>query len=228
MVDRPYVLYHTFFKLISNMFFDVHSGATGKTAEYRSTLPTQLLSPLYFSTQSDIISRTTIKASCGSLEIHVSASSPVVRLRTSPCEWVEGPSRQCFGRLRVSCASWGWVSLPLLRVDGKIRPSLTARHRGPDCYTGTVWRWAMALQFISRCSSPTRAPSAHFSSVGALRKMDWLAGPSEEAKRVAKSLCSTWLLSYASLMKDIHKLSLGSFFCIRCLRVACTLEMANV
>lgn len=158
----------------------------------------------------------------------MSAPSPVVRLRTSLCEWVEGPSRRCFGRLRVSCASWGWVSLPLLWVDGEIRPSLTARHRGPDCYTGTVWRWAMALQFISRCSSPTRAPSAHFSSVGALRKMDWLAGPSEEAKRVAKSLCSTWLLSYASLMKDIRKLSLGSFFCIRCLRVACTLEMANV
>lgn len=144
------------------------------------------------------------------------------------CEWVEGPSRQCSGRLRASWASWGWVSLPPLWVDGMIRPSLTAQCWGPDCYTGTVWRWAMALQFISCCSSATKAPSAHFSSVGALRKMDWLAGPSEEAKRVAKSLCSTWLLSYASLMKEIHKQSLGSFFCIRCLKVAYTLEQAKV
>lgn len=144
------------------------------------------------------------------------------------CEWVEGPSRQCSGRLRASWASWGWVSLPPLWVDGRIRPSLAAQCWGPDCYTGTVWRWAMALQFISCCSSATKAPSAHFSSVGALRKMDWLAGPSEEAKRVAKSLCSTWLLSYASLMKDIHKQSLGSFFCIRCLKVAYTLEQAKV
>lgn len=143
-------------------------------------------------------------------------------------EWVEGPSRQCSGRLRASWASWGWVSLPPLWVDGRIRPSLTAQCWGPDCYTGTVWRWAMALQFISCCSSATKAPSAHFSSVGALRKMDWLAGPSEEAKRVAKSLCSTWLLSYASLMKDIHKQSLGSFLCIRCLKVAYTLEQAKV
>ncbi len=143
----------------------------------------------------------------------MSASSPVV----CPSEWVEGPSRQRSGRLRAFWASWGRVSLPSLCVDGRIRPSLAAQRWGPDCYTGTVWRWAMALQFISCCSSATKAPSAHFSSVGALRKMDWLAGPSEEAKRVAKSLCSTWLLSYASLMKDIHKQSLGSFFCIRCL-----------
>lgn len=118
----------------------------------------------------------------------------------------------------------GWVCL----LSGWIRPSLTAQCWGPDCYTGTVWRWAMALQFISCCSSATKAPSAHFSSVGALRKMDWLAGPSEEAKRVAKSLCSTWLLSYASLMKDIHKQSLGSFLCIRCLKVAYTLVQAKV
>lgn len=154
----------------------------------------------------------------------MSASSPVV----CPCEWVEGPSRQRSGRLRASWASWGRVSLPPLWVDGRKRPSLAAQRWGPDCYTGTVWRWAMALQFISCCSSATKAPSAHFSSVGALRKMDWLAGPSEEAKRVAKSLCSTWLLSYASLMKDIHKQSLGSFFCIRCLKVAYTLEQAKV
>ncbi len=145
-----------------------------------------------------------------------------------PSEWVEGPSRQRSGRLRAFWASWGRVSLPSLCVDGRIRPSLAAQRWGPDCYTGTVWRWAMALQFISCCSSATKAPSAHFSSVGALRKMDWLAGPSEEAKRVAKSLCSTWLLSYASLMKDIHKQSLGSFFCIRCLKVAYTLEQAKV
>lgn len=154
----------------------------------------------------------------------MSASSPVV----CPCEWVEGPSRQRSGRLRASWASWGWVSLPPLWVDRRISQSLNAQCWGPDCYTGTVWRWAMALQFISCCSSATKAPSAHFSSVGALRKMDWLAGPSEEAKRVAKSLCSTWLLSYASLMKDIHKQSLGSFFCIRCLKVAYTLEQAKV
>ncbi len=154
----------------------------------------------------------------------MSASSPVV----CPSEWVEGPSRQRSGRLRAFWASWGRVSLPSLCVDGRIRPSLAAQRWGPDCYTGTVWRWAMALQFISCCSSATKAPSAHFSSVGALRKMDWLAGPSEEAKRVAKSLCSTWLLSYASLMKDIHKQSLGSFFCIRCLKVAYTLEQAKV
>ncbi|KAF5910171.1 Uncharacterized protein DAT39_000147, partial [Clarias magur] len=35
---------------------------------------------------------------------------------------------------------------------------------------------------------PTRAPGARSSSVRALRKMDWLAGPPEEAKRVAKRL----------------------------------------
>lgn len=105
----------------------------------------------------------------------------------------------------------GWVCLlPLLWDEGTWRLSLAAQHWGPDCYTGPVWRWAMALQFISCCSPPMRAPGAHSSSVRALRKMDWLAGPPEEAKRVAKRLCSTWLLSYASLMKDVFNCSLGN------------------
>lgn len=98
-----------------------------------------------------------------------------------------------------------------------MRLSLAAQHCVPDCYIGPVWRWAMALQFISRCSPPTRAPGARSSSVRALRKMDWLAGPPEEAKRVAKRLCSTWLLSYASLIKDVFNGSLEKFFCIICL-----------
>ncbi len=168
---------------------------------FRSMLSMQLLSS-FTSVHSQI-------SSAGQQSKHLAVASrsmcPLHLPWSAQVNVWKAPAGSVLACFRAFWASWGRVSLPSLCVDGRIRPSLAAQRWGPDCYTGTVWRWAMALQFISCCSSATKAPSAHFSSVGALRKMDWLAGPSEEAKRVAKSLCSTWLLSYASLMKDIHK-----------------------
>lgn len=56
-------------------------------------------------------------------------------------------------------------------------------------------------------SSPAEAqwrehPLPTLSAARALRKMDWLATPPKEAMHAVKRLYSTWLLSYASLMKD--------------------------